>query len=79
MSVTLTKIPNPFQPEVNCIEVFAFVEGKRLDQYIQDLPLDDENIKFVIAVNGKIISIPYTEIIIRDGDKISACAKTEVT
>ncbi|MCG8640538.1 MAG: phage tail protein [Desulfobacterales bacterium] len=77
MSITLTKIPNPFNPEINIVEVAAFVKGKSLDYYIRDLPLHDPDITFVIAVNGLIVTEPHHTVPIADGDKISACAKTE--
>jgi len=79
MSVTLTKIPNPLQPEIRIIETLDYIEGQRLNYYLNDLPLHDTEISFVIAVNGKIISRPHTEIIIYDDDIISVCAKTEIT
>ena len=78
MSVNLIKIPNAFQPEINQKQILEFIPGARLDQYIKDLPLYDQDIKIIIAVNGKIIPEPY-HIEIVDGDIISACAKTEFT
>ncbi|SDU26526.1 host specificity factor TipJ family phage tail protein [Desulfobacula phenolica] len=79
MPVTLTKIPNPLQPEINKKEILDFIPGGSLHQYLADLPLHDDRIEFVVALNGKVVSRPHHEVHVFDGDIISVCAKTKAT
>ncbi|MDP8268265.1 MAG: hypothetical protein P9L97_06000 [Candidatus Tenebribacter davisii] len=78
MSITLVKIPNPFQPEINKKEYFDF-ESDRLHTYLKDIPFHHEDINFVVAVNGVFIVGPYQDVIIEDHAIISVTAKVEAT
>ena len=52
MSMTITSIKNPFEPEFNEIQVVDFVSGQTLGEYLPNLPIKD-GVDFVFAVNGK--------------------------
>jgi len=78
MSITLVKIPNPFQSEINKKEIIDF-QSKRLHRYLKDVPLHDKDINFIVAVNGKIVHEPYQKVFVKDNDIISVTAKIEAS
>ena len=78
--ITISKIIDPFQPEISTTEIVDYDVDKKLYHYVSDLPFNDKDITFVIALNGIIIEYEYdTELFIHvvDGSYISICAKVE--
>jgi len=73
MSITITTIKNPFEPEFNHIEVKEFQEGTPLSMYVPNLPIKS-GINFVYSVNGESST---SDRILLDGDIVAVCAKTE--
>jgi predicted phage tail protein len=73
MSITITSIKNPFEPEFNEIQVVDFVSGQTLGEYLPNLPIKD-GIDFVFAVNGKEVD---SDFVLSDGDLVAVCAKVE--
>lgn len=79
MSVTVTSIQNPFQPEVNIKNIYEFVEGKSLSYYLQHIDFSfNKDISFIIGVNGCPVDIE-DDVEIHNGDIIAVCAKVEGT
>jgi predicted phage tail protein/predicted nucleic acid-binding Zn-ribbon protein len=80
MSVLLVKIPSPLNPDINHKEHVDYVVGQSLAFYVDSrIPRIDPNIEWVVAVNGLVVSKKYTDVPVKDNDKIAICPKTEFT
>lgn len=87
MSIVITKIPNPFEPDINIIEVVDYDSSKKLYHYISDLPFGEMGISFIISLGyenqgNRIIkyeSVSDLCISIEDGAIISICAEVGYT
>ncbi len=73
MSITITKILDPFNPIVNEKEIFSFEEGSIVSDYLPDIELYKEQ-TLVVAKNGEVLSEPYNQSV-QDEDKISISVK----
>ncbi len=79
MSVTVSKIFDPLG-EISQKEIVSFKEGLRLDECLKNIPLHDENINFIVGLNGKVFPLhfkDYHKIKVKDGDCIAVSANTE--
>ncbi|MCK5541718.1 MAG: hypothetical protein KAI40_03425 [Desulfobacterales bacterium] len=78
MSVTITKIKDPFNLDINEKSVVPYVEGQGLDYYFRDINLNEDGIKFVISRNGVVVTDDQFDFIeIKPEDFLSIVAKTE--
>lgn len=80
MSITVTSIQNPFEPEINIKNIYESEEDKTLNYYLKHINLEVEDINFTIGLNGYPVDIDdINSTIVPDDSKIAVCAKIEAT